>query len=300
MIASPVLTQIKVKYNGFDAYDIEPLSIPDVLSERPVIIFGKWRGRPKGTVTLNGISGNGKYSETIDVTKTAPDKAEALKYLWARQRITLLSDYNKLRSDDKRIKEVTELGLTYNLLTAYTSFVAVDTEIRNKNGKTTTVKQPLPLPQGVSDYAVGGCFSKGFSVSAQEALKSQAAPATFYRGDKNRSQDSSMKEEKDKSTGRLNIQEVSASGKLSVQAVKNTLIAHLSELESCIPGNEYKGKITVQLKINADGTLRSVDLKSSKVMSEALRNCLLQGIKRWIFLKSSGETRVTFIIGKAK
>jgi hypothetical protein len=56
----------------------------------------------------------------------------ALRYLWARHRITILSDFNQLRSDDRRIREITELGLTYNLLTAYTSFVAVDTEIRNQ------------------------------------------------------------------------------------------------------------------------------------------------------------------------
>jgi Ca-activated chloride channel family protein len=51
---------------------------------------------------------------------------------------------------------VTELGLAYNLLTAHTSFVAVDKEVRNNTGRSTMVKQPLPLPQGVSDYAVGG------------------------------------------------------------------------------------------------------------------------------------------------
>ncbi len=67
----------------------------------------------------------------------------------------VLSDYNRLNQQDERVKEVTNLGLTYNLLTAYTSFVAIDTRIRLKDGQAITVKQPLPLPQGVSDYAVG-------------------------------------------------------------------------------------------------------------------------------------------------
>jgi len=48
-------------------------------------------------------------------------------------------DYNKLRSNEKRVKEVTELGLAYNLLTAYTSFIAVDTEVRTRAGS----RQPL-------------------------------------------------------------------------------------------------------------------------------------------------------------
>jgi len=33
--------------------------------------------------------------------------------------------------------------------------VAVDSEVRNTGGNLTTVRQPLPLPEGVSNYAVG-------------------------------------------------------------------------------------------------------------------------------------------------
>ena len=53
---------------------------------------------------------------------------------------------------------MTGLGLKYHLMTDYTSFVAVDTIIR-ETGEVVTVKQPLPLPQGVSDYAAGGGFA---------------------------------------------------------------------------------------------------------------------------------------------
>ena len=40
-------------------------------------------------------------------------------------------------------------------MTSFTSFVAVDSEVVNKNGGSTSVKQPLPLPEGVSNHAVG-------------------------------------------------------------------------------------------------------------------------------------------------
>ena len=59
-------------------------------------------------------------------------------------------------SHEELIEEVTSIGLKYNLLTQYTSFIALDSEIRNSSGNYTSVKQPLPLPQGVSNYAVGG------------------------------------------------------------------------------------------------------------------------------------------------
>jgi len=68
-ISSPVLTDIKVDYNGFDVYNIEPANVPDVLAERPVILFGKWKGNPTGTITVKGKSGNQDFSYTLDVSK---------------------------------------------------------------------------------------------------------------------------------------------------------------------------------------------------------------------------------------
>jgi Ca-activated chloride channel family protein len=155
-IASPVLAQITYEINGFDVYDVEPVTIPDVFAERPVLLFGKWRGTPDGELTINGIIGHGeKYSKTISVSdyKTA-DQNRGLKYLWARYRIALLADYNKVNPEDERVKEITTLGLTYSLLTDYTSFIAADTQIRHDGGQVTTVQQPRPLPYGVSDHAV--------------------------------------------------------------------------------------------------------------------------------------------------
>jgi Ca-activated chloride channel family protein len=53
-IQSPVLTNISVSYAGFDAYDIEPIAAHDLFAERPVIVFGKWRGAAQGAITVSG------------------------------------------------------------------------------------------------------------------------------------------------------------------------------------------------------------------------------------------------------
>ena len=50
MIESPVLTSVKAKFEGLDVYDVEPAELPDVLGERPVIVFGKWRAPASGEV----------------------------------------------------------------------------------------------------------------------------------------------------------------------------------------------------------------------------------------------------------
>jgi Ca-activated chloride channel family protein len=156
-IQSPVLTKARLAAQGFDVYDVEPPGIPDVLAERPVIVFGKWRGERKGQLTLEGVAGDGKFRKTFDVSKAPSTKDNAaLRYLWARSRIARLDDYQHLQDDPDRVQEITRLGLEYHLLTNYTSFLAVDQVVRNpRPADTQTVKQPLPMPQGVSDLAVG-------------------------------------------------------------------------------------------------------------------------------------------------
>ena len=154
-IQSPVLTGIQVAFPGFDVYDVEPARVPDLFASRPVVVFGKWRGRPEGSVELSGRSGAEAYQARFSLSEVrpAPDH-RALRYLWARSRIADLSDFGGRGGDSER-EAVVRLGLAYNLLTRYTSFIAVHEVIRNADGHGQDVDQPLPLPAGVSDLAVG-------------------------------------------------------------------------------------------------------------------------------------------------
>ena len=158
MIDSPVLTSVKARFEGLEVYDVEPArldGLPDVLGGRPVAIVGRWRGEPRGQLVLQGQTAAGDWQQVLPVA--APDpQAQALRLLWARQRIQQLSDEEALVGGDARRSAITALGLQHGLLTQYTSFIAVDHVVRNPDtANTTAVNQPLPLPQGVSESAIG-------------------------------------------------------------------------------------------------------------------------------------------------
>ncbi len=296
MIQSPLLTRIKVDFNGFSVADVEPAGVPDLFAERPIILFGKWRGQPRGKITLTGLSGEGPFREVIEVKGiTSLPTNRALRYLWARQRITILSDFNQLRSDDRRIREITELGLTYNLLTAYTSFIAVDTQIRNQGGTSSTVKQPLPLPQGVSDYALGGTGK----VAGLAPIRPSARFAPAESADSSPLKRALLKnEEKDQKNG-FAMEEVRVSGNLAKEEVLRAIGKQTREIKSCFPNGSHPERIMMKLTINADGTVRAVDFFPK--IDAGTRKCILEKAKGWICPATrdglQGEVSITLAPG---
>jgi Ca-activated chloride channel family protein len=155
MIEAPVLTSLRARFEGLEVYDVEPQlgALPDVLGGRPVVLYGKWRGEPRGQLVLEGQSATGRHVDVVAVS--APDgQAVALRHLWARSRIQQLSDQEALDGGSALREPITALGLRYSLLTQYTSFIAIDQVVRSSE-PAVPVDQPLPMPQGVSNLAVG-------------------------------------------------------------------------------------------------------------------------------------------------
>ncbi len=161
-IDTPVLTNIGVHFDGFEVYDVQPSAVPDVLAERPILVHGKWKGSPQGRIVVTGQTGQGRYLQEFEVAAVTPQKAHtALPYLWARARLSDLADFNFDGYGDNNKQEIIDLGLHYNLLTKFTSFIAVHDVIRNVGGAGENVVQPLPLPEGVSNLAVGSSMEVG-------------------------------------------------------------------------------------------------------------------------------------------
>ncbi len=154
------MTGIIIDYGGFQVYDVEP-SVPSILfAKRPIVLFGKWKGEPSGTIRVSGKTGNEDYVQEIPVENTCIDtEGEAVRYLWARTRLDRLAGYGSVRNDASVKEEITRIGLDYNMTTPYTSFVAVVDVVRNPDGESKDVDQALPLPLHVTGLAVGGGYT---------------------------------------------------------------------------------------------------------------------------------------------
>lgn len=314
LIESPVLTQLKLNHGMFDVYDLEPSGIPDLFSEKPIVVTGKWRGKPQGKMVLNGFGGAGPYQQSVDVSSAKPGSDHAgLQYLWARSRIARIADYNVLRPNDERTLQVTNLGLQYHLLTAYTSFVAVDSLVRNKGGDQTTITQPLPLPEGVSDYAVGGAMGPP-PLAAGRPMMYKASPSTApppagtvaetqrWRETSSQARDKKTEGPEDESArgkaARSSILSLTVEGALSETTVRAFIEQQLVTLDPCHDTRKVKGapqEITLVIIFDAGGTVRDVQAQAPTKIPAHMERCLMKAVKAWkITTPGTGaETRVS-------
>ena len=182
-VEAPLLTDIQVSCEGFEVYDTEPSAIPVLFAEKPVVLYGKWRGEPEGTIRVTGQTSGAEYVQEIDVSDSEPSEENgAIRYLWARKKVDTLTGYGYAREDETTRAAITDIGLTYSMVTPCTSFVAVLDTVRNETGESTDVEQPNPLPRGVSSLSIGGYLMGAEPGDPMFLLMTAAALAGAWKG----------------------------------------------------------------------------------------------------------------------
>lgn len=186
-VRNPVLTDIEVDYGTLDVYETYPAlgNVPDLFSESPVVIHGRYRKGGDGTITIRGNTAQGPFERRVHVAlpSDAPDH-DAIASVWAREKIAavMAEDWMGMqRGTPKHDTEaaITQLGLDFGLVTPYTSFVAIENRVVNKGGRNRTVEVPVEMPDGVSHEGIFGADRGRVAgnVSAQSARKRPAVAA---------------------------------------------------------------------------------------------------------------------------
>jgi Ca-activated chloride channel family protein len=233
------------------------------------MVFGKYRGPVKGKVVITGKSSHGNYAREIEIPSGIEAHNPGLRYLWARQRVRMLSDMNQLALSDPLVQEVTQLGLEYNLLTEYTSFVAVDSLQRAAATNHATIHQPLPLPQGVSDYALGArsqSFTKSVGVAkqqmwlanAQDATQVQAAPEVLHRSEKEEAAQGMTVMQPTMVEVKMKVRILA--GYLNQTGAEQTLAGFGADWTQLIKAAAKTGTVTLNLRINKQGKVAQVQV----------------------------------------
>jgi len=184
-ITDPVFTELELDWGGLEVVDVEPQRLPDLFAAQPLLVHARYRSGGVGTVHLRGWGGTERIEVATRVRLPEREPANAAQArLWARARIVRLELDKAVATDQAPfVNEITELALAHRLMTAYTSFVAVDHSQVRDDGELVTVDQPLPMPEGVSYEGVFGDSgqrvgrSSGFAVRQKMLRAPAASPA---------------------------------------------------------------------------------------------------------------------------
>ena len=154
----PALVNIDIDWGNLDVTELQPAKIPDLWAGQPIRIHGRYAKGGVDTIVVRGQLRNRAYEQKVRVELPQNESAhEAMATVWARQKVHQLM--NQMVRDGRTkdlIEQVTQLGLTYRLMTQWTSFVAVEEKVVNVDGKLETVVQEIEMPEGVSYDGVFG------------------------------------------------------------------------------------------------------------------------------------------------
>ena len=156
-IASPVLTDLTIRGDGVELYDLQPQGLPDLFAGDELVVFGRYRGDGRGerTVAVTGRrNGRDERFSTGARFGDEPASADYVQQLWAARKAGALSQEIRLHGANSEIvSELKRLALRYGILTEYTSYLVQEPGVVVQRSDFLNAR-PAPAAQ-VGSEAVG-------------------------------------------------------------------------------------------------------------------------------------------------
>jgi len=177
-IDRPVLTGLSLPKAGPLRPETYPAEIPDLFVSQPVVVMGRYDGDVGGSVVLHGRRANAVVRLEVPVHRV--EGADGLlRALWARAKVAELEVGLWHEPSAEIIERITRVGLTYRIVTPFTSFVAVDHSRVVSDGEPERVVQPVAIPEGVDPMMAGAeAYAASVALAGGPPLSHVQAPVT--------------------------------------------------------------------------------------------------------------------------
>jgi len=172
-IESPVLTDVKLTFEGVEVADVYPQRPPDLFLRQPLLLYGRISRGHSGRLRLTARTGDQPYEANFAFDTSSASFHPGITTLWARQRVEELTDQWRLSDEDDRAGIRAALiahAIRYRLVTRFTSLVAVEEIVANASGESTTVPVAAELPAGMQLEKIFGAPATGTADAFLEAL----------------------------------------------------------------------------------------------------------------------------------
>jgi Ca-activated chloride channel family protein len=147
----PVMTDLVLRREEIELEELYPRRLPDLYAGEPLLLSAKLQDGPmSGSLELGGQTRSGWITTSMPVDAEAP-RGRGIALRWARAKVHSLMDSLHEGADPADVRaEVVDLGLSFHMVTAYTSLVAVD-DRASALGRPRPLRMASVLPRGGSD-----------------------------------------------------------------------------------------------------------------------------------------------------
>ena len=148
-VSHAALTDVEIDWGGMTVSDTYPAQPPDLFVGRPLVVSGRFRDEAT-SVTVSGTVDGSRRAFVVDAAE--PGRAgPSIAKVWARANIAELSDRQATAGEPhgELGAAIRGIALQYQLVSNYTSFVAVDSTEPTGGQYGVTVHQAVPVPAGV-------------------------------------------------------------------------------------------------------------------------------------------------------
>lgn len=185
-IASPVLTDVSLEFDGIEAFDIYPQTPPDIFRGSQVVLLGRHSGSGDHALRLRGKVGAETREYTYRLAWGERRGASFMPTLWAMRKVGFLLESIRLHGERKElVDEVKRLGLKHGIVTPYTSLLVV--EEGQGTGRPVTAARRREMERLVEEveeatrdsYVAGPATGRGAQERsvATQSLTAPAAPS---------------------------------------------------------------------------------------------------------------------------
>jgi Ca-activated chloride channel family protein len=131
-IAQPALTDVEVRCEGLEAFDVHPTRTRDLFCGEVMQVVGRYRDSGKHQVTVRGRQNGVEKQFVFEVDfPAASDQYTFVQTLWARQHVaSLLDGIRRNGQKAELIGEVRRLATQYGIVTPYTSQLILEESMR--------------------------------------------------------------------------------------------------------------------------------------------------------------------------
>ena len=133
----PVGTNVVLKFDGVEVYDLEPKSLPNLYHGMPVRLYGRYRKGGTANVTVRAdLDGSELRRSTSIDFPTKESETPEIERMWAFRKVQrLLKEADRTGSREAVISEVVHLGEAYSIVTEYTSFLVLENDAEYQRWK---------------------------------------------------------------------------------------------------------------------------------------------------------------------